>query len=123
MAKFKTREKRIISYIPIGYEDDEKPLTFKARMLNARELAHFRDQSTRLDLATNQMIIGSSEQEYEVARNCILSWENMMIDDLEVKCFLDTSGKFDETLVLEIPDLFEIICEVGRHIVIVSQES
>lgn len=112
--------KTISSYIPVGWEDDEKPLTITMRVLSQREVAHWLDQSSRLDLDTNQIILGTSVVEYDIARDCIIGWENLVVDGETIYFRFGSDGKFDESLIADL-DMFEIISEAGRHILGVSR--
>lgn len=112
--------KTISRYIPVGWEDEEKPLTITMRVLSQREVAHWLDQSSRLDLDSNQIILGTSVLEYDIARDTIIGWENLVVDGETIYFRFGSDGKFDESLIADL-DMFEIISEAGRHILGVSR--
>lgn len=120
MREFRKVVQRVIEYIPSGFEDEKKPLTFMLRTLTQRELAQIADQSSRLDIATNQMVLGTSELEYETARKTIIGWDNFIVEGKELKFVQDYDGYFVESIILEL-DIFDVLTEVGRHIITTSK--
>ena len=121
MKDFKRVVKTELSYVPELFTGVKKPFKVKFMPLSQKQLARFADSSTKLDVQTGKILLGTSEIEYEVARLAITGWENLIVEGSEVVFKKGYDGKVDEALVEDIEGFFDILVEVGKHILMVSR--
>lgn len=121
MLEFKRVSLQEAEYIPSVSIGVKKPLTFTYKPLTAKQLAIFSDQTTKYDVQTGRLILGTSEIDYEVARTAITGWKNLIVDGEELVYRKGYDGKFDETLLQDIEGMFDILVEVGKYIAVVSR--
>lgn len=115
--KFVTLDMSERSYVPKDWADEEVKLTFKFKPLSKRQLAQFRDNSSRMSLQNNTILLGVASINIDIFRSQICGWENLEIDDKKVQ-YKAVSGLVDEAVVNALP--LDIIEEVALHIIEVS---
>lgn len=115
--KFVTLDMSERSYVPKDWAEEEVKLTFKFKPLSKRQLAQFRDNSSRMSLQNNTILLGVASINIDIFRSQICGWENLEIDDKKVS-FKAVSGLVDEAVVNALP--LDIIEEVALHIIEVS---
>lgn len=121
--KFTTIDRNEREYIPKDWKDEnDKPeqnaLKFKFKPLSKRQLAEFSDNSSRMQVHSGTVILGTTSIDIEVFKVAINGWENFIVDDKEYK-FKRVNGLVDEDAI-NILDL-DIISEVSNHIIEVSK--
>lgn len=109
------------TYVPEMFKGTKKPFKVKFMPLAQKQLARFADNSTKLDVQSGKLILGTSEIEYEMARQAITGWENLIIDGKEVVFAKGYDNKFDESLIEDVEGLFDIFVEIGKYISVVSK--
>lgn len=119
--EFKKVQRVEASYVPDMFKGTKKPFKIKFIPLSQKQLARFSDNSTKLDIQSGKLILGTSEIEYEIARAAITGWENLIIDGKEVVFKKGYDNKFDESLIEDVEGLFDIFVEVGKYISVVSK--
>ena len=113
MAKiFKRRPNEDLKYIPKGWINEEKPLTFKFKTLSNLEIAKLDDLMSQYDINDQRLVTASNEIDYKTAIKYISGWENLVVEDEEVE--------FDKD-VLESLDIVDELVELGKYIYIVSK--
>ena len=117
--EFKKIVREELSYVPEMFIGEKKPLTFKIRTLNQKELAKFADAGTRLNVNSGMLILGTTEIEYEIARLCINGWDNFIVDGKAKPFKKEGNGLLDEEAIEVLP--LDIIEEVANHILKVSK--
>lgn len=115
--KFVTLDMSERSYVPKDWADEEVKLTFKFKPLSKRQLAQFRDNSSRMSLNSNTILLGVASINIDIFRSQVCGWENLEIDDKKVP-FKAVSGLVEEAVVNALP--LDIIEEVALHIIEVS---
>lgn len=115
--KFVTLDMSERSYVPKDWAEDEVKLTFKFKPLSKRQLAQFRDNSSRMSLHSNTILLGVASINIDIFRSQVCGWENLEIDDKKVQ-YKAVSGLVDEAVVNALP--LDIIEEVALHIIEVS---
>lgn len=115
------KKNQIFSYVPEAFTAEDKPLTFKFKLLTNLQLARFTDQATKLDINTGKIALGTSEAEYQIAKLCVVGWENLIVDGEEVPYTTDANGQFKDSEIEDILGLFDVITEVGKYISTVSK--
>ena len=121
MKEFKKIIRVETSYVPEMFVGSKKPFTVQFIPLSQKQLARFADSSTKLDVQSGKLILGTSEIEYDIARTALTGWDNLIVDGKEVKFKKDYSNKLDEALIDDIDGIFDILVEIGKHISIVSK--
>ena len=109
------------TYVPEMFKGTKKPFKVKFMPLAQKQLARFADNSTKLDVQSGKLILGTSEIEYEMARQAITGWENLVVDGKEVVFAKGYDNKFDESLIEDVEGLFDIFVEIGKYISVVSK--
>lgn len=115
--KFVTLDMSERSYVPKDWAEDEVKLTFKFKPLSKRQLAQFRDNSSRMSLNSNTILLGVASINIDIFRSQVCGWENLEIDDKKVQ-YKAVSGLVEEAVVNALP--LDIIEEVALHIIEVS---
>lgn len=115
--KFVTLDMSERSYVPKDWADEEVKLTFKFKPLSKRQLAQFRDNSSRMSLNSNTILLGVASINIDIFRSQVCGWENLEIDDKKVT-YKAVSGLVEEAVVNALP--LDIIEEVALHIIEVS---
>lgn len=121
--KFITIDRGERYYIPKDWKDENgKPeqnaLKFKFKPLSKRQLAEFSDSSSRMQVHSGTIILGTTSIDIEIFKLAITDWENFIVDDKEYK-FKRVNGLVDDDAI-NILDL-DIISEVANHIIEVSK--
>lgn len=105
--------------LPSG-EPEEKALVIHFQPLSKRQLAQFADNSTRLSIQSNTILIGNAENAINVFKTALVGWDNFLADGKPLEFKKDNStGLLDEDIVEIIP--LDIIEEVANHIVKTSR--
>lgn len=99
-------------YIPTEWKDDEKPWKLKVKPLSKRQLATYKDNSTRMNLQTNSFYFGTSVNAYEIFKSQVTGWENFPIN------YKEANGLVDEEVMNSIH--IEDIEEVSNYIIKIS---
>lgn len=120
-VEFKKVKRVELGYVPEAFKGTKKPFKIKFVPLSQKQLARFADNSTKLDVQSGKLILGTSEIEYDMARTAITGWENLVIDGKEVVFAKGYDNKFDESLIEDVDGLFDIFVEVGKYISVVSR--
>lgn len=112
------------TYIPKDWIDSKgepEANAFKVRFkpLNKRQLAAFIDNSSRLSINSNTIILGNAVNSIDVCKTALTGWENFIVDGEKVN-FKKDSALLVEDSLLENIDL-DIIEEIATHIVKVSR--
>ena len=115
--KFVTLDLSERSYVPKDWAEDDVKLTFKFKPLSKRQLAQFKDNSSRMSLNTNTIVLGVASINIDVFRSQVCGWDNLEIDDKKVN-YKAVSGLVDEAVVNALP--LDIIEEVASHIIEIS---
>lgn len=123
--EFTTISKDIKKYTPKDWLDSEgKPednaLVFKFQPLSKRQLAQFSDNSTRLSMQSNTILLGNAENLISAFKSSITGWDNLLVDGKPREFKKDQSTGLVEDDIIEILPL-DIIEEVASHIVKVSK--
>ena len=123
--KFVTIDRSERTYVPKDWidlktkEPEEKALTFKFIPLSKRQLAQFADNSTRMSLQNNVILLGNASVNIEIFKTAINGWDNFIVDDKPYKFTKGANGLVSED-VIEILDQ-DIIDEIALHILKVSK--
>lgn len=123
--KFVTIDRSERKYVPKDWldnktkEPEEKALTFKFIPLSKRQLAQFADNSTRMSLNGNVLLLGTASINIEIFKTAICGWDNFIVNEKPYKYKKGTNGLVDEE-VIDILDQ-DIIDEVALHILDVSK--
>ena len=113
------------SYVPNDWKDEKgkpeaKALIFKFRPLSKRQLAHYSDNSSRLNIGSNTISLGNAVGNLELFKASITGWDNFLDKDgKEIKFKRDSSGVVAEELVECVWE--DVIQEVANHILKVSK--
>ena len=110
-------------YIPKDWYDEKgKPekgaLTFKFKPLSKRQLAEYTDNSSRVSLSSNVLILGTNSVNIDIFKSTISGWSGLIIDGKEYPFRLEIGAIPEE--VIDAIDM-DIINEVANHIVTVSK--
>lgn len=112
-------------YVPKDWIDAKtgKPelnaFKIKFKPLNKRQLASFVDNSSRLSISTNTIILGNASNCIDVFKVAVTGWENC-INRGEAVVFKKDSALLVDDSLIEIIDL-DIIEEVANHIIKISR--
>ena len=118
-----SREER--KYIPKDWLDEKgnpepKALVFKFKPLSKRQLAHYSDNSSRLSVSSNTILLGNAVGNLDLFKTTVTGWENLLDENgKEVKFQTDASGLINEDLLESIWE--DVIQEVANHILKVSK--
>lgn len=115
--KFVTLDLNERTYVPKDWENDDVKLTFKFKPLSKRQLAQFKDNTSRMSLQSNAILLGTSSLNIDVFRSQVCGWDNLEIDDKKVD-YKPAQGLVQEEVINGI-DL-DIIEEVALHIIQIS---
>lgn len=123
--EFTTISKDIKKYTPKdwlgeGGKPEDGALVFKFQPLSKRQLAQFSDNSTRLSMQSNTILLGNAENLISAFKSSITGWENLIVDGKQREFKKDSSTGLVEDDIIEILPL-DIIEEVAGHIVKVSK--
>ena len=83
--KFTTVNRSEQEYVPKDWKNGEgKPelnaLTFRFKPLNKRQLAEFSDNSSRMQVQSSTVILGTSSIDYDIFKVAITGWDNFIVD-------------------------------------------
>ena len=123
--KFVTIDRSEKAYVPKDWidsktkEPEEKALTFKFIPLSKRQLAQFADNSTRMSLQNNVILLCNASINIEIFKTAVSGWANFIVDEKPYKFKKGANGLVEED-VIEILDQ-DIIDEVASHIIKVSK--
>lgn len=120
-----TISKDIKKYTPKDWLDEsgnpeDNALVFKFQPLSKRQLAQFSDNSTRLSMQSNTILLGNAENLISAFKSSITGWENLIVDGKPREFKKDSASGLVEDDIIEIIPL-DIIEEVASHIVKVSK--
>jgi hypothetical protein len=113
------------SYIPNDWKDEKgkpeaKALTIKFKPLSKRQLAHYSDNSSRLNIGSNTISLGNAVGNLELFRASVTGWDNLVDNEgKDIKFKRDASGLIAEDLIELIWE--DVIQEVATHILKVSK--
>ena len=112
------------SYIPNDWKDEKgkpeaKPLTFKFKPLSKRQLAQYADNSSRLSISSNTILLGNATNAIDLFRTAIVGWENFIVDSKARPFKKEANGLLEEEIIEILP--LDIIEEVANHILKVSK--
>lgn len=125
--KFVTIDRSEKSYVPKDWidektkEPEDKALSFKFIPLSKRQIAQFSDNSTRMSLASNAILLGNASVNIDIFKTAISGWDNFVVDGKPYKFKKGNNGLVDEE-VINILDQ-DIIDEVANHILDTSKAS
>ena len=113
------------SYVPNDWKDEKgkpeaKALTFKFKPLSKRQLVHYLDNSSRLNIGSNIILLGNVVGNLELFKVSVIGWDNFLDKEgKEIKYKKDASGLVAEELIEYIWE--DVIQEVANHILKVSK--
>ena len=111
-------------YTPKDWLDDKGApetgaLVFKFKPLSKRQLAVFSDNSSRLSLQSNTILLGNAANYIDVCKMAITGWDNLIISGTNKPFEKDSNGLVSDDIIEDIP--LDIIEEVAAHIIKVSK--
>lgn len=73
------------SYVPNDWKDEKgkpetKALIFKFKPLSKRQLAQYSDNSSRLSISSNTILLGNATNAIDLFRASITGWDNFIVD-------------------------------------------
>ncbi len=115
-----TISKDVRTFIPLDWLADEKDqLTFEYKPLSKRQLARVADNSSKMDINTNTILIGNSEVSIKLFTESVSGIKNLVVDEKAVKFKKGPNGGVADDIVELLP--LDIIEEVAREILSVSK--
>lgn len=66
-------------FTPTEWKEDEKPWVLKVKPLSKRQLAQYKDNSSRMSLTTNSFYFGTSVSALDIFKTQVVGWENYPI--------------------------------------------
>lgn len=123
--KFVTISKEVRTYVPKDWlEADGTPeanaFTVKFIPLSKRQLAQFSDNSTRLSMQSNTILLGNSENSLTLFKGVVIGWDNLFVNDKAIEFKKDPSTNLISDEAIDGIDL-DVIEEIVGHIIKVSK--
>ena len=106
------------TYTPKSEEHEEVKTTFKFKPMGKRQLALYKDNSSRMSLQTNSFYFGNSANAIEIFKAQIVDWENVLDEKDKPIAIKITNGLVSDEQINLFP--LELIEEVSNHIITVS---
>ncbi len=100
-------------------EPEPNAFTVKFKPLNKRQLAVFIDNSSRLNINSNTIILGNAANSIDVCKTALTGWDNFIVDGEKVNFKKDSALLVDDALLENIP--LDVQEEIATHIVRVSR--
>jgi hypothetical protein len=119
-----TLSRDIKTYTPKDWLDEKGApevgaLVFKYKPLSKRQLATFADNSSRLSIQSNTILLGNAVNSIDVFKMAVTGWDNLLVDGANKAFEKDANGLVAESAIEDIP--LDIIEEVATHIVHTSK--
>lgn len=105
--------------LDINGKPEKDALSFKFIPLSKRQLAAFQDSSTRMNISSNTILLGTAIVNMDVFKEAVVGFDNLCINGSIVQFKKDMSGRLHDDLLEDIP--LELIEEVATHIIKVSK--
>lgn len=101
-----------VEYKPTEWAMDEKPWTVKVKPMSKRQLAQYKDNSSRMSLTTNSFYFGTSVNAIDIVKTQVTGWDNYSVP------FKQKNGVMDDEVLESL--YLEDIEEIANHIIKIS---
>lgn len=121
--------REVQEYIPKDWKDEkgnpeENPFTVSFKPLSKRQLAGFQDNSSRVSIGSNAILLGNATGNINVFKEAVVGWKNLIAEDeegkeTELKYEKDALGNVKDSIIEDIP--LDLIEEIAGHILETSR--